>query len=111
MQITSVAVVSKVEIIATLVNYSFCKRFIELSPGVSELPTLGLAKMSEVIRRRRRLKFAGHCYRATRECALHVMFWQLSHGTRGSDKSAKMYVDCLLEDRLCCGGNEISHEG
>ena len=60
-----------------------------------------LPKVSEVIRRR--LKFAGHCYRATRECLHHVLFWQPSHGSRGRGKGkpARTYFDFLLEDTGC----------
>lgn len=55
-----------------------------------------LPPISEVVRTRR-LKFAGHCYRAD-ECAADVLFWDPKHGKRGRGRPAITYIDNLVED-------------
>ena len=56
-----------------------------------------LPAISSVIKERR-LRFAGHCQRATSEPIHHVLFWQPPHGRRGRGRPRLTYVDRLLRD-------------
>ena len=55
--------------------------------------------------RDRRLRFAGHCYRAKEELASDVILWQPNHGERSRGRPAKTYVDQLVEDIGCNSEN------
>ena len=59
-----------------------------------------LPPISETIRDRR-LRFAGHCYRAKTELASDLILWQPTHGRRSRGRPAKTYVDQLTEDIDC----------
>ena len=56
-----------------------------------------LAKVSQLVRERR-LRFAGHCYRAKDECISDLLLWRPKHGRRSVGRPAKTYVDLLGED-------------
>jgi len=56
-----------------------------------------LPAISTVIKERR-LRFAGHCHRATTEPIHNVLFWQPTHGRRGQGRPRLTYVDRLLKD-------------
>ena len=56
-----------------------------------------LPRISQTVRERR-LRFAGHCYRATNECSSNVLLWQPQHGKRSVGRPAKTFVDLLEED-------------
>ena len=59
-----------------------------------------LPPISDTIRDRR-LRFAGHCYRAKTELASDLILWQPTHGRRSRGRPAKTYVDQLTEDIDC----------
>lgn len=48
--------------------------------------------------RERRLRFAGHCYRAKEECVSSVLMWKPQHGKRRVGRPAKTYLDLIEED-------------
>ena len=48
--------------------------------------------------RERRLRFAGHCFRAGDECISKVILWKPTHGKRRVGRPAKTYTDVLEED-------------
>ena len=48
--------------------------------------------------RDRRLRFSGHCLRATNECISDVLFWKPKHGKRSVGRPAKTYIDQLERD-------------
>ena len=56
-----------------------------------------LPKVSQLVRERR-LRFAGHFYRAKDECISDVLFWRPQQGKRSVGRPAKTYVDLLEED-------------
>ena len=56
-----------------------------------------LSKVSQLVRERR-LRFAGHCYRAKDECISDLLLWRPKHGRRSVGRPAKTYVDLLEED-------------
>ena len=53
--------------------------------------------ISEVLRERR-LRFAGHCYRAENECVRDVLFWDPKHGKRSRGRPATTYINMITED-------------
>ena len=55
--------------------------------------------------RERRLRFAGHCYRAKEECVSKVLMWKPQHGKRRVGRPAKTYTDLLEEDTGLKGGD------
>ena len=46
----------------------------------------------------RRLRFAGHCFRAKNECISDVLLWKPQHGKRRVGRPAKTFTDLLEED-------------
>ena len=56
-----------------------------------------IPKISDTIRERR-LRFAGHCYRASGECSHDTVLWTPQHGKRSVGRPAKTYIDTLVED-------------
>ena len=48
--------------------------------------------------RERRLRFAGHCYRAKEEVVSTVLMWKPLHGKRRVGRPAKTYLDLIEED-------------
>ena len=51
--------------------------------------------------RKQRLRFAGHCWRSKAELASDVLLWQPTHSKRPRGRTAKTYIDQLLEDTGC----------
>ena len=65
--------------------------------------------ISHVIRKRR-LKFAGHCYRQHQEQSVsELVLWEPKHGKRGRGGQTKTFVDTLREDTGCKSTNEIAN--
>ena len=64
-----------------------------------------LPKITEILRERR-MKFAGHCWRAKQELASDLLLWTPKHGERTVGQPAKTYIDQLIEDS-CCHRGEI----
>ena len=62
-----------------------------------------LPKITEILRERR-MKFAGHCWRAKQELASDLLLWTPKHGERAVGQPAKTYIDQLLEDSYCQRG-------
>ena len=56
-----------------------------------------LPAISTVIKERR-LRFAGHCHRATTEPIHSVIFWQPAHGKKSVGGQRKTFVDRLASD-------------
>ena len=56
-----------------------------------------LLKISSVINERR-LRFAGHCHRATEGTIRDVLFWEPKHGKRGRGRPATIYIDSLRKE-------------
>ena len=56
-----------------------------------------LPAISTVIKERR-LRFAGHCHRATTEPIHSVLFWQPAHGKKSVGGQRKTFVDRLASD-------------
>ena len=46
----------------------------------------------------RRLRFAGHCWRAKQELISDVLFWQPRHGKRKRGRPEKTYIDQMCAD-------------
>ena len=46
----------------------------------------------------RRLRFAGHCWRAKQEIISDVLFWQPRHGKRNRGRPERTYIDQLCAD-------------
>ena len=65
--------------------------------------------LSEVIRKRR-LRFAGHCYRQHQEQSVaELVLWEPKHGQRGRGGQTKTFVDTLREDTGCTSTEEIAN--
>ena len=56
-----------------------------------------LPRLSEKLRRRR-LQFAGHCYRAKDEAVSKTVLWTPTHGRKSRGRPSKTYVDLLSDD-------------
>jgi hypothetical protein len=54
--------------------------------------------ISQTIRERPRLRFAGHCYRAKEEVVSTVLMWKPIQGKRRVGRPAKTYLDLIEED-------------
>ena len=48
-----------------------------------------------------RLLFSGHCWRSKNEVVSDVLLWLPIHGRRYRGRSAKTFVDQLMEDTSC----------
>ncbi len=48
--------------------------------------------------RRKRLQFAGHCYRAKDEAVSRTVLWTPTHGRKSRGRPLKTYVDLLSDD-------------
>ena len=48
-----------------------------------------------------RLRFSGHCWRSKNEVVSDVLLWLPIHGRRYRGRSAKTFVDQLMEDTSC----------
>jgi hypothetical protein len=57
----------------------------------------GLPKISDKIRKRR-LRFAGHCYRSKQESVSKLVLWTPKHGRRKPGRPALTYIDTLNRD-------------
>ena len=53
------------------------------------------------ILRKRRMRFAGHCWLAKQELANDLLLWSLNHGKRRVGRPAITYIDQLCRDTGC----------
>ena len=65
-----------------------------------------LPKLTTTIRQRR-MRFAGHCARATDQPVSELLFWTPSYGKRGKGAGHKTYLSMLKEDTLLKSPSEI----
>ena len=57
--------------------------------------------------RQRRLRFAGHCFRADNQPVTNLLFWDPSQGNRGQGAGIKTFPKLLREDTNLTSDNEI----
>ena len=57
--------------------------------------------------RQRRLRFAGHCFRAENQPVTNLLFWSPNQGKRGQGNSFKTYLKQIREDTNLLNENEI----
>ena len=67
-----------------------------------------LPSLSSTIRQRR-LRFAGHCFRAENQPVTNLIFWSPSQGNRGQGGGIKTYSKLLREDTTLTSDLEIQH--
>ena len=65
-----------------------------------------LPSLSSTIRQRR-LRFAGHCFRAKNQPVTNLLFWTPSTGKRGRGAGIKTFPKSLLEDTSSSSNGEI----
>ena len=57
--------------------------------------------------RQRRLRFAGHCFRAENQLVTNLLFWSPNLGRRGQGAGFKTYPKQIQEDTNLLNENEI----
>ena len=65
-----------------------------------------IPKLSSTIRQRR-MRFAGHCFRASNQPISKLLFWTPSQGKRGRGAGIKTYPKMLKEDTKLTSELEI----